>query len=48
MRRFCVQTASWNADAIRFYERQGFVLEARLPAYFGDGNDMVWLGRDLR
>ncbi len=39
----CVTTASWNLDAIRFYERVGFTVRARMPEYFGDRNDLVWL-----
>lgn len=42
-----VQTASWNKDGIRFYEREGFVVRAQLPEYFGAGNDMVWLDQRL-
>ena len=38
-----VQTATWNEDAIRFYERVGFTRRAVLPEYLGDGNDLVWL-----
>jgi ribosomal protein S18 acetylase RimI-like enzyme len=47
MRRVCVQTISWNEDAIRFYERLGFRTLARLPAYFNDEHDLVWLDRAL-
>ena len=47
MRRMCVQTISWNVDAIRFYERLGFRTLARLPAYFDDEHDLVWLDRAL-
>lgn len=47
MRRVCVQTISWNVDAIRFYERLGFRTLARLPAYFNDEHDLVWLDRAL-
>ncbi len=48
MRRVCVQTISWNVDAIRFYERLGFQTLARLPAYFDDDHDLVWLDHALR
>lgn len=49
MRRICVQTPSWYVDAIRFYERQGYEVRARLPGYFDDhpGMEMVWLDRPL-
>lgn len=51
MRRVCVQTISWNVDAIRFYERLGYEERARLPRYFDDRLDdrleMVWLDRQL-
>ena len=47
MRRVCVQTISWNVDAIRFYERLGFQTRARLPAYFDDEHDLMWLDRAL-
>lgn len=47
MRRVCVQTNSWNLDAIRFYERVGFQTLARLPGYFDDDHDLVWLDRVL-
>jgi ribosomal protein S18 acetylase RimI-like enzyme len=43
----CVQTPPWNVDAIRFYERLGYVRLAVLPGYFGKGNDAAWLSRDL-
>jgi ribosomal protein S18 acetylase RimI-like enzyme len=51
-RRACriltVQTAQWNADAIRFYQAAGFTERIVFPDYIGDGNDMVWLDLDLR
>ena len=47
MRRVCVQTISWNVDAIRFYERLGFRTLATLPAYFDGEHDLVWLDRAL-
>ncbi len=47
LRRVCVQTNSWNQDAVRFYERLGYRTLARLPAYFDDENDLVWLDRPL-
>ena len=47
MRRVCVQTISWNVGAIRFYERLGFRTLARLPAYFDEEHDLVWLDRVL-
>ncbi len=46
-RMVCVTTASWNLDGIRFYERAGFTVRARMPEYFGDRNDLVWLDRRL-
>ena len=42
-----VQTASWNAAGIRFYERLGYQLRFTLPGYYGENNDMVWLDRSL-
>ena len=43
MRRVCVQTISWNVDAIRFYERLGFtVLE---EASLGKGGPPAWAMR---
>jgi ribosomal protein S18 acetylase RimI-like enzyme len=47
VRLVCVQTASWNTRGIRFYERLGYVKRAVLPEYFGEGNDLVWLDRNL-
>ncbi len=47
MRRICVQTIAWNVDGIRFYERLGYQARARLPGYFNDQHDMVWLDRAL-
>lgn len=47
IRHVCVQTASWNDDAIRFYERLGYVRLAVFPEYLGKGNDAVWLNRSL-
>lgn len=47
MRRLCVQTNSWNVDAIRFYERLGFEVLARLPGYFDNAHDLVWMDRLL-
>ena len=47
IRQVCVQTASWNDDGIRFYERLGYARLAVLPEYFGEGNDAVWLNRSL-
>ena len=43
----CVQTASWNDDGIRFYERLGYSRLAVFPEYLGKGNDAVWLNRSL-
>ncbi|MDJ0973159.1 MAG: GNAT family N-acetyltransferase [Planctomycetota bacterium] len=42
-----VQTARWNADAIRFYERVGFTQRGVFPDYMGDDNDLVWLDKRL-
>jgi len=47
MRLICVQTIAWNVEAIRFYERLGYVVRARLPRYFDDHHEMVWLDRTL-
>ncbi|NQV16366.1 GNAT family N-acetyltransferase [bacterium] len=47
IRFVCVQTATWNLDGIRFYERLGYSRLTVLPDYFGDGNDAVWLSRSL-
>jgi ribosomal protein S18 acetylase RimI-like enzyme len=47
IRHVCVQTASWNTDAIRFYEGLGYARLALLPDYLGEGNDAVWLSRRL-
>lgn len=48
LRFVTVRTASWNERAIRFYERCGFSQKARFEDYFGDGNTMIWLQRDIR
>lgn len=47
LRRVCVQTAEWNADGIRFYERLGYRRAASLPGYFGDDPalTMVWMDK---
>ncbi|MCP5070762.1 MAG: GNAT family N-acetyltransferase [bacterium] len=47
IRIVCVHTAAWNKAGIRFYEKQGFVVRACFAAYFGRGNDLVWLDRSL-
>jgi len=47
IRFVCVQTAAWNIDGIRFYERLEYSRLAMLPDYFGDGNDAIWLSRSL-
>jgi ribosomal protein S18 acetylase RimI-like enzyme len=47
VRRICVQTISWNTDAVRFYERLGYTRLGSLPAYFDDEHEMVWLDRAL-
>ena len=47
LRRLCVQTIAWNVDALRFYERLGFRMLARLPGYFDDEHDLIWLDRAL-
>jgi ribosomal protein S18 acetylase RimI-like enzyme len=47
IRHICVQTASWNKHAIRFYEELGYTRLALLPDYLGEGNDAVWLSRRL-
>lgn len=49
LRRVCVQTAAWNADGVRFYERMGYRRRAGLPGYFGDDEalTMVWLDKAL-
>jgi ribosomal protein S18 acetylase RimI-like enzyme len=46
-RLVCVQTASWNRDGIRFYERLGYTLRAEFSRYFGPDVDLVWLDRSL-
>ncbi|MCK4632033.1 MAG: GNAT family N-acetyltransferase [candidate division Zixibacteria bacterium] len=46
-RILCVQTATWNNDAIRFYRRHGFAERGVFPDYIGDGNDMIWLDKKL-
>ena len=38
-----VQTATWNTDGIRFYERGGFTQKATFSQYFGEDIDMIWL-----
>ena len=48
IRYVCVQTALWNIGAIDFYKRMGFCLRGIFPEYIGDGNDMVWLDKDIR
>ena len=47
IRLICVQTISWNVEAIRFYERLGYEVRARLPRYFDDSHEMCWLDRVL-
>jgi ribosomal protein S18 acetylase RimI-like enzyme len=47
IRVVCVQTASWNTRGIKFYERLGYVQRAVFPEYLGQGNDLVWLDRNL-
>ena len=42
-----VQTALWNFDAVRFYERVGYAPRAVLAGYLGEGNDLVWLDKAL-
>jgi len=42
-----VQTATWNDEGIRFYETLGYQQRAVFDAYFGEGNDLVWLDRVL-
>ena len=48
IRFLCVQTALWNTGAIDFYRSAGFRACAVFPDYLGDGNDMIWLEKDLR
>lgn len=48
VRFLTVQTARWNKEAIAFYGVMGFSVRGIFPEYVGDGNDMVWLERDMR
>ena len=34
-------------NPLRFYERLGFRILARLPGYFDDEHDLLWLDRAL-
>ena len=43
-----IQTANWNSNAIRLYEKFGFVRKATFPDYCGPKNELVWLDKDLR
>ncbi len=47
IRKAAVTTATWNKDAIRFYERQGYQQRGVFPEYNGPENDLVWLDRSL-
>jgi GNAT superfamily N-acetyltransferase len=47
LRILTVQTATWNIDAIAFYESQEFHARCSLPEYMGPGNDLLWLDRRL-
>ncbi len=47
LRRLCVQTISWNTDAVRFYERLGFTRLAAFEGYFDDDHVMVWFDKAL-
>ena len=47
-RFLAVQTARWNAEAIRFYEYIGFTQRGVFPDYMGVDNDLVWLDKRLR
>jgi len=46
-RMVCVQTASWNVDGVRFYERLGYVVRTHMPGYFDDEHELIWLDRRL-
>lgn len=48
LRFVTVRTPSWNSRALAFYKRKGFVQKAVFEDYYGDGNSMVWLHKDLR
>jgi ribosomal protein S18 acetylase RimI-like enzyme len=47
MKKVTVQTALWHWKAIRLYKRLGFIPVAVFPDYIGEGNDMVWMERNL-
>jgi ribosomal protein S18 acetylase RimI-like enzyme len=46
-RILAVQTATWNKEAVGFYQSLGFSTRAVFPEYIGEENDMVWLDKRL-
>ena len=48
LRFLTIRTALWNYRGIKFYNKLGFKSVNIFPDYYGDGNDMVWLEKDLR
>jgi ribosomal protein S18 acetylase RimI-like enzyme len=47
MKKVTVQTALWHRKAIQLYKKLEFMPVAVFPDYIGEGNDMVWMERNL-